>query len=374
MKKIKRINTQYYPLNEAFSLVVKAGSLLQVHAAETDTYIPDRQITPMVIEPSFYLHDDNGVIKSGHYEDSLVDIRWYENSETPANLIISGQNGYVVAAVGALEVSKNVKYLTPLVLIFTANYYDPRTGNVLRVHESVTLSTTSLTEMPLTLELDKPGDWIFDPLTESGLRTVTATLRLAGKEVSAAERRAFWWYAVENGTERLINPENDLFYESGQNTPSLTIDPRYIDDRILIRCKAEYVSPGTPAPTQPTAGCRVRETTVNRRYSEWDYDYFINGSSQVSVQAVEIKSEGIVTSKGALVTNPTEKFDLKWNLKSQVYGAQWRTIGYGTAVVIPRNDYRNGAHLAFEVDEKKPLGPVAIGDDILTVNDEILTL
>lgn len=373
MKKIKRINIQYDPLHEAFSLVVKAGSLLQVHSAETDTYIPDRQITPLVIEPSFCLYDESGTIENGHHEASLLDIRWYENSETPANLIVPGQNGYLVESGGALVISKNVSYLSPLTLIFTANYYDPRTGNVLRIHESKTLSTTSLAEMPVTLELDKPGDWTFDPLTESGLRTVTATLRLAGNAVSA-ERRAFWWYVVENGAERLINPEDDLFYESGQNTPALTIDPRYIEGRVLVRCKAEYIAPGAPVPAQPSAGCQIRETTVNRCYSVWDYDWFVNGSSQVASRAAEIKSEGLVTSKGLLVENPTEKFDLKWSLKSQVFGAQWRTAGYGTESLIPRNEYRNGAHLAFEVDEKKPLGAAVIGNDTLVINNETVTL
>jgi hypothetical protein len=373
MKKIKKIKIQYDPLHEAFSLVVKGGSLLQVHAAETDVYIPDRQITPLVIEPSFYIHDDSGTIESGRYESSLIDVRWYERSEAPGNLITSGQNGYVIESGGALVVSKNVSYLSPLTLIFTANYYDLRTGNSLRIHESKTLSTTSLTEMPVTLELDKPGDWTFDPLTESGLRIITATLRLAGSEV-AAGRRAFWWYVVEDGAERLIDPEEDLFYEAGQNAPALTIDPRYVDGRVLLRCKAEYVAPGAPSPGEPGARCQVKETTVNRCYSNWDYDYFVNGSSQVAMQAVGIKSEGIVTSYGKLIENPTEKFDLKWSLKSQIFGAQWRTIGYGTEAVIPRNDYRSGAHLAFEVDEKQPLAAAVIGNDILVIDDEILTL
>jgi len=373
MKKIKKLNIQYDPLHEAFSLVVKGGSLLQVHSAETDTYIPDRQITPLVIEPAFYIQDNNGVIESGHHESSLADIRWYENSEAPGNLIISGQNGYEIGANGALIVSRNVPYKSPLTLIFTANYLDPRTSNVLRIHESKMLSTTSLLEMPVTLELDKPGSWNFDPLTESGLRTITATLRLAGKEVGAGHR-AFWWYVVENKAERLIDPETDLFYESGQNTPTITIDPRYIDGNVLIRCKSEYIAPGAPVPAQPTVKCQIKETTVNRCYSEWDYDYFVNGSSQVSPQALEIKSEGIVTAKGITVDNPTDKFDLKWSLKSQVFQANWRIVGYGAETFIPRNDYRNGAHLAFEVDEKKALGPVAIGSDILTINNEILTL
>jgi len=373
MKKVKKLNIQYDPLHEAFSLVVKGGSLLQVHSAETDTYLPDRQITPLVIEPAFYIQDNNSVIESGHHESSLVDIRWYENSEAPANLIISGKNGYETGANGALIVSKNVPYMSPLTLIFTANYLDPRTSNVIRVHETKTLSTTSLLEMPVTLELDKPGSWTFDPLTESGLRTITAILRLAGNEVGA-DRRAFWWYVVENKVERLIDSEIDLFYESGQNTPTITIDSRYIDGKVLIRCKSEYIAPNTSAPTQPTLKCQIKETTVNRCYSQWDYDYFVNGSSQVSPLALDIKSEGIVTAKGKTVDNPIEKFDLKWSLKSQVFGANWRAICYGIEAIIPRNDYKNGAHLAFEVDEKKALGPVTIGSDILAINGEILTL
>jgi hypothetical protein len=371
MKKIKRLNIEYAPLQEAFSLVVRAGSLLQVHSAETDTYFPDRQITPLVVEPSLYVHDDNGMIISGNKESHLTDVRWYENKEDAGNLIVSGQGGYQLGADGSLIVSKNVKFLSPVVLIFTANFYDYRTGNSLRLHESVSLSTTSLLELPVTVDFDKPVNWTFDPLTDSGLRTVTATVRLAGEPVEAG-KTSFWWYIVENGSERLIDAE-DLFYESGQNTGTLTIDPRYIEGGLFIRLKADYFDTGI-VPDAPTTKHYKKEVTINRKYSDYDYEFFVNGSGQISPQTLQIKAESIVTSKGKAIASPENFFMLHWLLKSQVFGAEWRTIGFGSQAYVPREDYRNGAHLALDVSEKDPLRAAAISGDILTINGATLTL
>lgn len=272
----RRLNIKHTPLQQAFSLVVRGGSLLQVHAAEIDEFIPDREITPLVIAPVLYLTNADNPDLSGNVEQSLTDVRWYEHSETPANLIVSGQNGYERGANGTLIVGKNVEYMSPLMLIVTANYHDSRTNSIIRVSESVTLSTTSHSSHPVTLELDKPGSWTFDPLTDSGLREINATLRLAGNDVTET-RAKFWWFVVENEVERAIVPERDLFYESGIGTPKLTIDPRYINGSVLIRCRAEYIRPNETAPAQPTAKAQMSETMVNRRYSEYDYTDFVNG-------------------------------------------------------------------------------------------------
>lgn len=148
MKKIQRLNVAYDPLHVSFGLVVKSGSLLQVHSAETNEYVPDRSITPLVLSPKFYVNDVTGVTPSGDLLSSLVDVRWYEGSEVSGNMIVSGSNGYTIQG-KELLIAKNVPYLTPLTIIFTANYFDVRTGKTVRVHDQKTLSTTSLVEYPV---------------------------------------------------------------------------------------------------------------------------------------------------------------------------------------------------------------------------------
>jgi hypothetical protein len=370
MKKIKQLNINYTPLNEAFSLTVESGSLLQVHSADTDEYFPDRQITPLVIVPQFQIHDASGTIQSGDKTGDLSDVRWYENKELPANMITSGAN-YVIGTGGKLTVKKNVAYLSPVILLFTANYYDIRTGNVIRLHESVTLSTTSLLEYPVTLDLDHPASWTFNPVTDSGLCSITARLRLAGQPV-APEQEKYWWYKIESNNTVAIT-DDDLFYESGQNTNVLTIDPRYVDGSVRLVVKAEYIAPGGTVPAAPTAKALSDEIVINRAYSKFDYEYFIHGGSQVASEATEAKAEGYVTILGKVYPNPATKFTMKWELKSQVYGADWRTIGYGEQVIIPKSDYKNGANIALDVSEKEALKAVLSSGNEITVDNKILT-
>ena len=74
MKKTKRLNVIYTPLNVSVALVVQGGSLTQTHCAETDEYIPDRSITPLVLVPKVYVQDPDGVIPSGI--GALTGVAW----------------------------------------------------------------------------------------------------------------------------------------------------------------------------------------------------------------------------------------------------------------------------------------------------------
>ncbi len=373
MKKTARLNVEYDPLHSAFSLVVESGSVLQVHSAETDEYIPDRSITPLVLTPYFNVVDVTGLTPSGRAESKLVDMRWYEGSEDDSNLIISGMNGYTINGY-KLTIAKNINYLSPITIIFTAKYFDVRSGKTLRLSDKKTLSTTSLTEKPVTLELDKPeSSWLFDPLHDTGLRSVTATMRLAGNIVDAS-RALYWWYKVVSGVETLVDPLDDLWYESGQNTSVLSIDPRYVDGNLHLRCKGEYVEPGKTAPTQPTSFCQMADTTVVRRYSAYDFDFFINGGNQVSSDVEHIKAESIIRQGNDLISSPESFFLIEWLIKHVTWGATWKTLGYGPDITIAKSAYINGADIALDLHEKESLKAASINGDVLTINDVIITL
>lgn len=373
MKKTSRLNVAYDPIHSAFSLIVESGSLLQVHSAETDTYIPDRTITPVVLTPYFNVVDVTGITPTGRAESKLVDIRWYVGSEDDENMIISGVNGFTINGY-KLSIAKNISYLSPLTIVFTANYFDIRTGHTIRLHEQKTLSTTSLTEKPVTLELDKPeASWTFDPIHDTGMRAVTASMRLAGNAV-AANQSLFWWYKVVSGVETLVDPEDDLWYESGQNTSVLTINPAYVNGSLHLRCKGEYVAPGEIAPTQPTTTCQTADTTIVRRYSAYDFEFFVNGSSQVSYSAENIKAEAVIRQGNDVLDSPVSFFLIEWLMKRTTWNAEWKTVGYGQDVVISKADYINGADLAVDIHEKESLKAASVNGTVLVINGSIITL
>lgn len=387
MKKTKRIGIIYDPLNLSTTMVVRGGSLTQTHSAETGEYIPDRSLTPLVIRPEVYVNDPNGVIGTGKIE--LVGILWYEIPQDMlsqlkddsyitgelSRFLITGQtSGYSVAQDGTLTVTKNISYLEPKVLVFTASYPDTRSGKVLRIQATATLSTVSLMEAA-SLSLDKPSSFVFNPITDAGVRTVKATFLLGGKAPDSGQCKvAYWWYKTVDGKETIIDPDEDLFYEAGQNTDTLTIDPRYVDGQVKISCKVEYALSGEALPSSPTDNCLKDETTVVRRYPDYDFEHFVHGGVEVSPNAEMVKNECVITVGRKVIENPSRFFSIKWSIKRAVYGAEWADLGYGESIMIPAEEFANASDVALEVDELEPLGVFTDGDTTICDKDEIITL
>lgn len=387
MKKTKRIGIVYDPLNISTTMVVRGGSLTQTHCAETGEYIPDRSITPLVIRPEVYVNDPNGIMANGKV--ALTGILWYEipqdmvgqitgssylTGELSRYLITNQTDGYSVAQDGTLTVTKNIPYLEPKVLVFTASYPDTRSGKILRIQATATLSTLSLTEAA-SLTLDKPASFVFNPISDSGVRSIKATFLLGGKAPNASRcKLAYWWYKTTDGAETLVDPEEDLFYVSGQGTDTLTIDPRYVDGQIKLACKVEYALPGDELPAEPTSDCLVDETTVVRRYPEYDFEHYVHGGVEVSPGAVSVKNECVITSGRQVIENPSRFFSIRWSIRRAVYDAEWMVLGYGDSIMIPAEEFANASDVALEVDEFGPLGAMSDGDAVICDNGDIITL
>ena len=386
MKKVKRIGVIYDPLNISASLLVRGGSLSQTHCAERSEFVPDRELTPLVIVPQVYIHDPNGILTNGYVQlsgvlwyalpkdiaDSITDDS-YLSKELSQYVITTGTQGYAVAEDGTLTVSTNVPYLSPVVLVFTGNYADPRDGKILRIHATATLSTSSVV-LPATLTLDKPASWSFDPTTDSGTRSIVAALRIGGVSPDASYKARYWWYKVESGVESLIDEGNDLFYESGQNSNTLTIDPRYIDSTMHIVCKAEYALAGDTLPNAATSDCLTAQTVVARRYPNYDFENFVHGGVDVAAGVEVVKNECVVTVGHNVMEHPAEHFTIRWSIKRAVYGAEWQHLGFGESIYIPSGEFTDGADVALEVEEFPALGAMADGGDVLCDEGVVITV
>ena len=393
MKKTKRLGVIYHPLNISTTLLVKGGSLSQTHCAETGEFIPDREITPLIIVPQVYVNDPNGIIANGIVQ--LSDIKWYAipqdafeeiddlsflENELSEYLIgndeeFYGWESYYVGADGTLTVSANVPYLKPVVLVFTGNYFDRRSGKILRIQATATMSSTSIA-VSATLNLDKPASWQFNPIENLRLCKITASLRIGGTPIDTEQYTdAYWWYKVENGKETLIDDNEDLFYYSGQGSRTLTIDPRYIDGSLRIICKAEY-EPGyeIEMPDTPTDKALLAETVIVRRYPEYDFEDFVHGGVDVPSSADSVKNECVVTIGKQVLESPSQFFSVRWSIRHAVYGAEWITLGYGDSIQIPASEFADGADVGLEIEEFEPFGALTDDDAVLCENDYVITL
>ena len=387
MRKTKRRGVIYDPLNISTSLTCRGGSLTQVHNAESDELVPDRALTPLVLHPEVYINDPNGIIPDGIA--SLSGILWYALPQDVASnvtekdfltgelskyLISAASEGFSIANDGTLTVSRNIHYLEPVVLIFTATIGDTRSGNIIRVQATATLSTTSIA-VAASLQLDKPASFMFNPISDTGVRTISAFLSLGGQTPDPDICRvAYWWYKLVGGIESIIEPEDDLFYESGQGTSTLVIDPRYVDGSIRIICKATYVTEDEPLPDAPPDDCLKAETTVIRRYPDYDFDHYIHGGVEIPSGATVVKNECVITVGRQVLDSASAWFSVKWSIKRAVTSAEWITLGYGDSIFIDASEFTDGADVELEIEEIQPLKALANGDEILCINGQVLTL
>lgn len=388
MKKIKRLNVIHAPLNMSVSLTLSGGAATQTHCAETGEYVPDRSLTPLVITPAVKVQDPEGAIADG--DAQLVGAAWYAipadvaaavpdgsyiGKELSKYMITSATDGYSVdAKSGALTVSRNTPYLSPVVLVFTAGVSDTRSGRVVRVQDSVILSTSSVA-VAASLTLDKPSAWNYNPISDEGIRTIKASLLLGGQEPDPTKVSVkYWWYRVSGDTETLVS-EDDLFYESGQNTDTLSIDPSYLDSE-TIRCKADYSVDGETLGDTPSDGCLAADTTVTRRYPPYEFENYVHGGVEVSQSATEVKNECVVTVGRNVLDSPSRFFTVIWSIKKPVNGAEWIILGYGDSVMVPRADVEGGADIGLELEEPEPLGAMTddSGDTLTDDEGNILTL
>lgn len=387
MKKTKRIGVIYDPLNISTSLICRGGSLTQVHNAESDEFVPDRTLTPLVLHPEVYINDPNGIIPEGIA--SLTGIMWYALPQDVASkvtekdfltgelsnyLISAASEGFSIANDGTLTVSMNVQYLEPVVLVFTANISDTRSGNIIRVQASATLSTTSIA-VAASLQLDKPASFLFNPMSDTGVRTISALLLLGGQAPDPDICRvAYWWYKLVEGIESLIDPDNDLFYESGQGSSTLVIDPRYVNGSVRIICKVAYETEDEPLPETPPDDCLTAETTVIRRYPDYDFENYIHGGVEIPSGATVVKNECVVTVGRQVLDSASAWFSVQWSIRRAVTGSEWITLGYGDSILIDASEFSDGADIGLEIEEIQPLKALANGDEILCINGKVLTL
>lgn len=385
MKKIKRLNVIHTPLNVSASLVQSGGAVTQTHCAETGEYVPDRSLTPLVITPAVSAQDPEGIMTEGNAR--LVASAWYAlpediaaavpdgsyiGKELSKYMITAATEGYSVDGTsGALTVSKNVPYLSPVVLVFTAGITDTRSGRIVRVQDSITLSTSSVA-VAASFTIDKPSPWNYDPVSDNGTRTIKASLLLGGMRPDPAKvSMEFWWYRVSGNDEILVSGD-DLFYESGQGTDTLVIDPSYIDSETL-RCKTDYSVDGGKLGDSPSEGCLTAETTVVRRYPPYEFENYVHGGVEVAPSAREVKNECVVTVGRRVLDSPSKLFSIVWSIRKPVNGAEWIVIGYGDSIMVPKKDIDGGADIGLEVNEIEPLGAMADEDGEIT-DDEGNTL
>ena len=200
----KRVRIDYAPLNVAVSLVcLTSGSpLTQVFNAKTNTYEPNRELTPTVIKPNVTINANDGSIKTPYGNSMLASMKWFVNG-TDISTLDEWKNKYTILTDGAnrgsIQISKNVEVEKVYSLHFEAEVADSRLGvNVPIKTDSVNLSTTDKSETDYSLSVLEDPVILYNPFLDKllaydykvahGLITASSDARNEALDVNAYER------------------------------------------------------------------------------------------------------------------------------------------------------------------------------------------
>lgn len=221
----KDVEMVYSALDVSHSIKVLDGSLKQTYYPTNGDYVPNRNIIPTVLIPSFIVKGKDGIIENGEKVSELSGGKWFEN-----DVQIVNNPDYEVGKDYQLTIFKNVEDVTTL--RFEGEFLDKRNKKIIAFDNSILLSTIHHNEHKAEpkLELDKPNNWEHFPVKSGdGIVSIRATVT-DDKLYHSAVR----WFMVKDKVE--IPIEETLFYVSGQNTNELKVDTSYMGE-VLIRAK-----------------------------------------------------------------------------------------------------------------------------------------
>ena len=328
----------YSPLSYVFQILEMGGSALQKYDATTSSYIPNRQATPLVLQPSLIVSDPDGVLNTADYVGSLVNVNWQVTSRTERgeSIIIPGGGNnvnYVVDnATHRLTFRMNVEPGAVVHVKFTADFIDNRRQEVHNLLWECDLGCEAQTDMNVTLDT---GRWrrsvSLVPMKHWGQFGIPVQL-MNGKDPVPDARAVYQWQWWNENTHTWSEDFSEQpWLVSGEQTKEIVVDQDYIQT-VVLRVKATAF--GNNATTQYWV------TRLRRWYGQFDYDVeFLQGKYIFHDSKKVVLNAWVANAKGQ-IQNPCKYFDIE--LFFAIGAGGFESVGYGTEVIIQRNDLQSG--------------------------------
>ena len=229
MKAIGRKAVFIYSGLDVILQITSVDPLEQIYYAGSDSFIPDRTLTPLVLTPRAQVKDKKGI----SMPSELANVAWYIGTPDEKNRVTSRTqtDDYYLDGLN-LVVRKNLE--VPQQIYVKAEYLDTRTKTTITIPQVVQLSISKSSEIAPapTCSIDRPSDWSINPLKDAAIQDLSATIFKDEK----AYRGAVKWNKSFNGIKSEIVEEDD-FYVSGQLTNSLKINTDKLPSGVLIGCE-----------------------------------------------------------------------------------------------------------------------------------------
>ncbi len=323
------------PPSFVWQVIPQGGSYLQKYDAPSLSFIPNRELTPLLLKPSLIVWDPDGIIATGDYASHMSNVSWVLTLMTGSTSTVlpatSGDdvNYSINASTKALTLFYNVPVGSTLHIHFTGDYTDTRRSEPYNFKWDQDLTSEAQTDMNVTLDTGRwKGNIHLSPFKKWGNFGIHMQLK-NGPDDIADERATYqwqWW----TGSSFSEDFTDCAWLESGEQTKEIVIRQDYVQ-KIILRCKAYAFD--NPLTTQYFV------TKIRRWYGQFDYDVeFIRGK-YITKDTNIVQLEAWVANGKGLISNPSKYFDMElfFGLDGNL-----ESVGYGEDATIKRSDLRNG--------------------------------
>lgn len=367
--KVGRILHQ--PLDTLFVMREMAGSPTQKYDATADSFVADRTLTAFVLEPLFSVSDPGGEMPEGDYTEQLVNCVWTLTGRTNGHTPVRGTDYTVDAATHALTMAFNLDPDTHGKVTFTADFVDPRRGDVLKVTWEKQLSCVSVTDWKLTLQTEWPQRTDLVPWKPRG--TFPVTVQLYNGETALSDAQAVYqWQVYDTSAWRNVDRQRDFWCRGGEQTKAISVAHDYVQ-KIQIRCLAWPMA----ETDRVVAKAKVMAFMLRRYYGFYDDDLEILEGAYVFPETTRAVAEAFVENHhGGRISQPTRYFDMEI-LYNRGDGTGWWHVSHSERGEVPRSMFPIDAtavhYFASVVRELSALVPVTVEGAVLTVDGQVLT-
>ena len=353
------VTTTYRPLNTAMHIEVLGGlSTVQFYRQTVQQWIPDHSVVPVIdqhgtqtdgalrLKAVYSIIDPDNNLNT----DTLVpQIFWYVNG-VQVTSTDSTQDYYIAGNI--LYVRKNFTHQLGANIYCECRFTDTRTSS------PFVLSDT----LPLSAILQADEQWSINILCDRTRKhfplhaaTTIYTFEAEARQGSADKTDAvawFWDYSVDNGVNWLTINNDCLWYVSGKNTATLSIDADFIDN-LMVRCRIGIADgTSTAAPDLPNEATAC----IAWRYPKVIPTVFSYGGDRVFAEN-SFMTFGLIVhvAKHDDMTLEQKRHWLMcdWAVRRQGSNDAPVPLGaYGLEVVVPRQYIYDNAGTKFIVDPR----------------------
>lgn len=316
------------PLSYAFEVKELGGSYIQKYDTISGAYIPNRELTPYLLQPCLTITDPDGIIPAGEYTSRLVNIRWTVRGwlQGVAETLTEGTDYTIDSNTHALMFSHNVAVDELVRIEFSADYVNNTRGEAQSFKWSKDLATVGEAQWNVALTVDLPSKVDLSPFKNRGQFNIFAQLFNGDGELPD-DACVYLWQRFNDTQWVDIDEEEDAFYVAGKNAKGITVDQDYIQHEIL-----RVIAYPKDKPTEQ----RSFTMLLRRWYGQWKEDIDIIQGKYVFLSDTIASAEVKVVNRQGNITSPQRYFEIEIFFAHG--NGEWDSVAYGTKAIVQRSD------------------------------------